>query len=106
MLENVVDICQELLDSAQAKKAKEYLSNRVSNEMKNAFKFGYFPDNKYLEKLTERMSIEELSELGIIYDRMVNNDGEYKKQRHGVLEHHNLVMPYLDVYGRAIGIVG
>ena len=107
MLENVVDTCQDLLnDFSPAKKVKDYLCNRVSGEMINRFKFGYFPENKYLEKLTERVSAEELSELGIIYDRMVDNDGEYKKQRHGCLEHHNLMMPYLDVYGRAVALVG
>lgn len=101
----IISCCQDLLNNfPPAQKNKAYIDGRLSNEAQETFQFGWFPTNEHLHILEETVGEELLSKAktNLVYDKIT--DGQRK--RHGVLEQHNLVMPYKDVYGRTIGIVG
>src|ERR1039457_4641996 len=101
----IIECCSDLLHSfPPAQKTKEYINGRLSKEAQEKFQFGWFPTNEHLHILEETVGEEILSKAktNLVYDKIT--DGH--KKRHGVLEQHNLIMPYKDVYGRTIGVVG
>lgn len=106
MLDDIIVACRELLLSFPlAEKTREYVDNRLSRAAQEEFQFGYFPAHAELNVLVNLVGQEKLSQSGLIYDKMTN-DWSNAKDRYGVLEKHNLVMPYRDVYGTTIAIVG
>ena len=101
----VISCCQELLASfPPASKVKEYINNRLSKEAQEKFQFGYFPTNEHLHILEEAVGEVSLgrTKTNLIYDKIQDN----RKLRCGVLAEHNLIMPYKDVYGTIVGVVG
>ena len=101
----IIECCADLLkDFPPAKKVKEYIDSRLSKEAQDKFQFGWFPTNEHLHILVETVGDEGLSKAktNLVYDKIT--DGH--KKRHGVLEQHNLILPYKDVYSKTIGIVG
>jgi len=101
----IIACCQDLLNNfPPAQKVKEYIDNRLSKAAQEKFQFGWFPTNEHIHILEETVGEEALSKAktNLVYDKIV--DGQRK--RFGVLENHNLIMPYKDVYGKIIGVVG
>jgi DNA primase len=101
----IITCCQDLLNNfPPAQKVKEYIDGRLSKEAQEKFQFGWFPTNEHLHILEEAVGEEVLSKTktNLVYDKFA--DGQ--KKRHGVLENHNLILPYKNVYGKIIGIVG
>jgi DNA primase len=102
----IIDYCADLLEnSPDANNVATYLNNRVSKGIQRKFSFGYFPDNKGIKALTENVGEELLGELSLLYDRLYNN-GNQVKERHAAFENHNLIMPWKNVYGEIIALVG
>lgn len=103
--DQIVSCCQELLETfPPASKVKEYIDNRLPEETQRRFQFGYFPTNEHLHILEETVGEAILfkENTNLIYDMIV--DGH--KTRHGILENNNLIMPYKDLYGKIVGLVG
>lgn len=99
----IISACRELLTTLpEAAPYREYLNNRLSPETQDKFQFGYFPSFDQLHILPNIIGDEQLAQTKLIYDKYI--DGH--KERHGVLEQHNLVMPYKNTYGEIIAIVG
>jgi DNA primase catalytic core len=105
--DNIVSTCRELLLTfPEAKSVSEYANSRLSANAQEKFSIGYFPDNTNLITLSSIVGDEGLSALGIIYDKVFQDGISTRKVRHATLENHNLVLPYRDVYGRMVAIVG
>jgi DNA primase len=99
----IIDCCADLLYSfPQAKSTTEYIHNRLSDRAIKEWQFGYFPDNQNLGVLSSLVGDEILKSYDLIYDKIYNG-GKY---RCSTMSDYNLIMPYKDVYGRTIGIVG
>lgn len=106
MLADIVLACRELLQSfPKAERAREYINDRLPKSAQEDFQFGYFPTHEDLGVLIDLVGQEKLSQSSLIYDK-ITNDWSNSKDRYGVLERHNLVMPYRDVYGSVIALVG
>jgi DNA primase len=105
--DNIVATCRDLLLTfPNAKLVAEYANSRLSTAAQEKFSIGYFPDNKNLMVLSSIIGDENLSSLGIIYDKVLQDGTFTRKIRCATLENHNLVLPYMDVYGHIVAIVG
>jgi DNA primase len=83
--------------------AKSYLKDRLPKDVAG-FNFGYFPDDYNLSLL--EMEQSKLRHLGIIYDRYYY-EGEFpQKVTCSIFSDHNLIMPYKNLYGDILGLVG
>jgi DNA primase len=82
--EEIISACKELLNSfPPALPIKSYLQERIPPSTIDKFDFGYFPSKQYSNVLNSIV-------------------GENNIQLHD----HNLIMPYRDVYGNIVAIVG
>ena len=99
----VVNCCKDLLVNYEdAKDVKEYANSRLSPEGQEKYEFGYFPRYEDLDILISCVGKEKLIALELIYNKIISG----KKEIHSHMEKHNLIMPYKDVYGNIIAIVG
>lgn len=102
-LDDIINCCSDLLQSfPQAKETYNYISSRISQQSIKDFQFGYFPSNEYLEVLSSIIGDDILKSYDLIYDRIYNGE----KYRCSTMSDHNLVLPYKNVYGNIVGIVG
>jgi DNA primase len=103
----IIDVCRDLLlNFPNAKQVQDYIDNRISREAQDKFSLGYFPSVEYLYLLTDIIDRFLLEELNLLYYKQ-NRDGlSVIKEIHSQFESHNLIMPYRNVYGDTIGIVG
>lgn len=98
-----VKVTQELLHTSPvAQKAKQYLDSRLAEEHQKTYEFGFFPDDDNLHILTKMFPKEQLDELGFCYPKFVAGG----LAPHGHFAQHNLIMPFRDVHGNVISILG
>lgn len=104
----VLKACSILLkDASEAKVVREELSKRLGNqENKTSFEFGYFPKDDELGLLLDLVSIEDLKETNLIYQRYSGTLDYSSCGYTGILSNHQLIMPYKNLYGDILGIVG
>lgn len=103
ILRNVVRACQDLLlTSDKAWKARKYLNSRLDKDSQMIWKFGYFPVDECIDELTTMVSRSDLEALKFYYPKFLDGGNA----PHGHFSDHNLVMPFLNVHGEIIGIVG
>lgn len=97
--DQVVNACSNILyDYGFANNALTYINNRLNKSTQKKFSFGYFPTLFNLNTLTSVINEQDLIDLNLLYK---DDNGP-----HSFLEHHNLILPYRDVYGRIIALVG
>jgi DNA primase len=100
-----VRACSYLLNNFPgAAKYKEYLGGRLNNELQQKFQFGYFPSQDQLNVLISEIGAEDLKSVELIYEKLIGIPAQ--KIIVSPLENHNLIMPYKDLYGNIVGIVG
>ena len=104
---DVIGVCSSLLKhSDEANDVRKYLKGRIPSFRIGGFSFGYFPKNGELHKLFEFIDPVILEDLGLIYKRYVHDSGHAEMVYCSVLDNHNLIMPYKNVYGDIVGLVG
>ena len=85
--------------------SKQYLDSRhISLEAQTEFQFGSFPSGKEIKHTS--LPVEELLEAGLLYQREASGHQGSFLYRSSFLEHHPLVLPYHDTYGKVIALVG
>ena len=95
----LIESCSYLLHTSPlAKNALLYLDNRISKDAQKKFNFGFFPQQEDLKVLFPFINQEKLLELNIIYSKY--------NVYFSTFDNHNLILPYRDVYGNIIAIVG
>lgn len=105
--DDVVNCCRDLLiNFPDAKAVAAYADKRLSKAGQEKFSFGYFPSHRNLETIIATVGLDKLSRLELIYDKFSQDGVANRMIKHSSLENHNLVMPYKDVYGNIIAIVG
>jgi DNA primase len=102
-----MSVCSMLLKHSDfAQDTRVYLKTRVNSFYVSGFQFGFFPTNDQLKELFKYINPEELEKLGVIYKKRVYDSGQEEMVYYGKLREHNLILPYKDVYGNIIGLVG
>ena len=105
--EDVVINCREILKTfPAASKAREYVDNRISKEAQEKFSFGFFPPTNQLKILFSFIKENDLFDLNLLYDKIIKDDYVRNIVRFSSFENHNLILPYKDVYGNTIALVG
>lgn len=102
--DQIVSSCSNLLYNCPiAKPALEYLDNRLTHDAQKKFGFGFFPPQAHLKLLFSFIDEELLLANNILYQKNIESD---YKIYFSSLENHNLILPYRDVYGKIIALVG
>ena len=103
VLKKVVIGCQQLLlTSDAARGARRYLNSRLDKKDQMLWQFGYFPGDDCLSELTSIVSKKDLEDLNLYYPKFLS--GGFAP--HGHFSDHNLVMPFHNVYGDIVAILG
>lgn len=106
-MNNIIALCKELLyNNYDAKSSLEYLDSRLSRDVQNKFEFGYFPNSDNLSLISSVISKELLIDKQLI--SILNIESSHGKiiKTNSFFNYHPLVMPYKDVYGKTIAMVG
>ena len=98
----VTDACSYLLRTdPDAAQCREYVGSRLSKETQSKCGIGYFPSN--IEKLVNILGKETLlEESGLVYPKMLAGGSVLT----GHFCEHNLIMPFCDVHGQIVSILG
>jgi DNA primase catalytic core len=104
--DGITSVCSNLLsDYPMASKARTYLNKRLDQLTQQKFGFGFFPPQEQLNILFSFLTEEEIFETELVYEE--NKDlGEGQRVFLSTLSQHNLILPYRDVYGTTIALVG
>ena len=102
--EEVVEACRYILyKDAVAADARAYLDSRLPRTTQAKYQFGFFPSNT---------DLQQLYSLGIsksILDKLLLTYPKYaagSKKTHCHFNNHNLIMPFRDMYGNIISLLG
>lgn len=109
MLEKIVESCRYLLNHfPEAQEAKSYLDSRLVSESQENFQFGYFPGVKNIQVLIDMVGEEALRQENMkLYDaRTIEDSLGPRKIPWCYFEHHPLIMPFRNVYGKVVALVG
>lgn len=105
----VMSACSDLLkNSPIAENARKYINNRCSDYYQKEFNFGYFPKKEELTHLLSKLNNAEdkLESVGLLYKKDFLTNGIFIKENTVQLENHNLIMPYKNIHGDIIALVG
>lgn len=95
--------CQYILHNDQiAKGAKDYLNGRLDEDAQYRYELGYFPANHDLGFLTSILDKNILCDLMLVYPKFVSGG----TVEHGHFNHHNLIIPFRDVHGNIVALLG
>lgn len=105
--DQIINICSNLLNNfLPAKQFLDYVDHRISKEAQLKFQLGYFPDLNNLNVLDGIIDNKILFDTELVYNKKIFDAGQSFEVIQPILQHHNLVMPYKDVYGEIIAMVG
>ncbi len=103
----VMNICSDLLkNSPLAEEAREYLKSRVPSYSVGGFFLGYFPNDENIRLVSDIVGEKILKDLNLAYDVSVYGAAYNTKALVGKMRKHNIIMPYHNLYGDIIGLVG
>lgn len=99
--------CHYLLNTHPlAAPTKNYVNERMSVLSQEKFNVGWFPDNENLNALYSLVSEEKIKKLGLVYPFHVQNGDHRVFIDNGLLCNHNLTIPYYDINGNIVALVG
>lgn len=106
-LDNIVEQCGSLLNEYPgAESCREYLNSRINAETQQAFKFGYFPDHRNISALNSLIGNDTLVNNKLAYYKNFDDSAGSRTVQFSFFENYPLIMPFRDVYGETIAIVG
>ncbi len=99
----VTDACSYLLrKDPQAQACQEYLDLRLPRDVQEKYGFGYFPNSNNLNSLIKFVGKDNLEKFNIIYPQYIATG----KVLRGHFNDHNLIMPFKNVYGDIVSLMG
>lgn len=106
-LEKIVNACEFLLQNyPESEETQKYLDSRLSKESQNLFRFGYFPNVPNIQSLIALVGEEALAEHSLFYNKEIEDSLYPRTIKFSYFEDYPMVMPFRDVYGNVVGIVG
>jgi DNA primase len=107
MLDKIVESCRFLLNNfPEAQESLSYLDSRINKESQELFQFGYFPGIHNLQALTSLVGEEELQKNGLLYHKTIEDSLCPRTISFCYFEDHHLVMPFRNIYGKIVAMVG
>lgn len=104
--EQLIDVCcQMLYEHPIASDVLNYINNRLSIGIQQKFKLGFFPSQQQLDVLINLNGLDNLTSINLLYEDY-NNTEQTQRIFYSPLQNHNLIIPYKDVYGNVIAIMG
>lgn len=105
--EPIVSACKYLLyNCPEAEEHLAYLNSRIGADVQEKFEFGYFPGSEKLNLLIPLVGQEALTSLGMMQRKEYQDSVSASRVTISYFEYHQLIMPYKDLYGNVIGLVG
>lgn len=106
-MQEIINHCSYLLyNCPQAEDCLSYLDKRINREIQQKFGFGYFPSNDNINLLIDFISNNNLIEHDLAWSLNISDSQNIQNKTIYFFENHPLIMPYRDVYGDIIGLVG
>jgi len=105
-LEQIAKYCRILLDNPKAEEHKNYLNSRITDIMQEKFYFGYFPGIENINLLSDLIGMNTLKELGLLFSKEIKDSSGPRTLYFNYFEDQQLIMPYKDVYGNIVALVG
>ena len=107
ILDEIIKTCHYLLNNApEAQDYKTYVDSRISKEMQEFYQLGYFPPTKNLKLLTSLVDEQELKVIKLLDQYSFKDASSARTSYYNFFENNSLIMPYKDLYGNTIAIVG
>ena len=98
--QKITDACHDILVNEDiASDARAYLQGRVPKRFWKEYGFGYFPDDDNLKILYSLVDRDLLKDAGMLHPRIPFG-------LKGHFGDHNLMMPFKDVYGNIVALLG
>lgn len=106
-LKPITDQCKYLLsNNVVAEPYLTYLDARLNKNISDRFEFGFFPNVDNICLLTDIVGKDLLKTVGLLYSKEINDSAFPRTILFNHFADQPLVMPYKDVYGNVIAIVG
>lgn len=106
MLNIIADKCNHLLSNfPDASDVAYYLDNRLSKDTQNKFNLGYFPNSSNINVLIREVGDNPLWEADLLRKFEIDDSVSPREIIRPYFEHHPLVIPYKDIYGRIVGLM-
>lgn len=107
VLLNITQQCKFLLDNYYGAEAcKQYLDSRLEEVTQKYFDFGYFPDHQNISALNSLIGASTLNENDLAYYKTLEDALGMRRIQFSFFEHYPVVLPFRDVYGTVIALVG
>lgn len=107
MLQKITEACRFLLKNySEAEHCREYLNSRVNNQSQELFEFGYFPNLRNIDSLISLVGEQTLIENNLLSIRDIEDSLFPRKIKFSFFEDYPLIMPYKNVYGKVVALVG
>ena len=90
----------------EAQEIKSYVNSRVTSESQEMFQFGYFPGINNLNALTDIVGEDMLRKNELLYSKEIEDSLCPRTINFCYFEDHPLIMPFKDVYGKPVALVG
>jgi len=101
--EAITDACSYLLrKDPQAQTCRDYIDARLSRDLQIKYGVGYFPSSDNLSSLIKFVGKGCLERFNIIYPRYISSG----KVIRGHFSDHNLLMPFRNVHGDIVSLMG
>lgn len=107
MLDEIVDSCRFLLNNfPEARACRDYLDSRINRESQELFQFGYFPNTQHIKALIDLVGEEALKNNELHHYSPISDSLSFRMKSENHFEHHPLIMPFRNPYGKIVGLVG
>jgi len=107
MLHKIMEACRFLLQNySEAEDCRNYLNSRINPQSQELFQFGYFPNLNNIDSLISLVGEDALIEHNLLITRDIEDSLFPRKVKFSFFEDYPLVMPYKDVYGKVVALVG
>lgn len=83
-----------------------YLDSRLTESSQELFQFGYFPGINNLKVLIDLIGDDELKKSDLFYTKTIEDSLFPRVINVMYFEHHPVIMPFRDLYGNIVAIVG
>lgn len=101
--DKIIEQCSYLLyNSPEAEDTASYINERLSSDSQKKFSFGYFPPTDKLNLLTSIIGEDCLKINKLLYTK----ESSDRISIYSYFENYQMIMPYRNLYGDIIGIVG
>ena len=107
MFKDIVKSSNYLLNTYyEANDCLNYLNSRLTKFNQNFFEFGYFPNSKNISILSSLIGEKILLDNKLIFYREFEDSCGKHKMISSYFENYPLIMPYKDIYGNIIALIG